>query len=178
MTTKTVAPLDEDTVESIMADPLTFPVLEELDWTTVPYGTLIRRVPGSGPMIGRLLEAGIIHETREGLRIAEAYQGCILGSGCIAPECLFIEPMDKHRRFGLFVSEAAYMLTCSLFGTDIEDPLYTDAEDLLVRSGLIDPDGKLTEEGRKVAYGIFASVPRIFDTVAVDPDELYGRWMP
>lgn len=179
MTSNTVAPLDGKIIETVMTDPLTFPVLRELDWATVPYGTLLERIPGSGPAIGMLLDAGILYETDEGLRMTEAYQGFIFGyDGSTAPECFSLELRGWHRQLGLFVSEAVYLLTGALFDADLEKDMLTDAEDLLVRGGLMDPDGGLTGKGRDVAYNVFRSIAGIFDTVPVDPDELFGRWMP
>ena len=52
----------------------------------------------------------------------------------------------------------------------------SESEGLLIRAGLIDKNGDITEDGRKRAFGLFTQIADVFDIRPVDPEEFYRRW--
>lgn len=169
-------PLDDETVMRIAGDPVSVGILRELNWRTMTMGELEDKVPGCRDDVDVLRALGILTSDGGLLRISEPYQA--FGSEldyddgiCTAlgsPKCGWFHDL------GYLSSYVVCSLVSLMF--DIEPVWEGESGRLAFRSGLIDPEGSLTDRGREVAFSLFSMVSDVFDTRGVGPEVLIDRW--
>ena len=170
-----LAPLEECVVEDIMADPLAVGVIGALDWRTMDVGSLKDMIPGCGDALDLLVHHGIVIREGDDVRLSEPYQA--YGTELDRDDgvwTMLTSPKDGWgHQMGFLSSYVVCSLVSMLF--DVEPTWEDGTLELAERSGLVS-EGMLTPYGRDVAFRLFSTVAGMFDTVEVDPDDLFGRW--